>query len=84
MTNKYKYLLCVQNCKDQLQDVMRKSLSTNIVIDLLQLLMPGITANYQKMSPIGSTGRALQALADLATQPKTCEQTEQLMVRILH
>ena len=52
----------------------------NIVIDLLQVLMPSIVENYQKVSPLGSTVRAQKALDDLKTMSKTCDTTDTLMV----
>ena len=50
------------------------------VLDMLQTLLPAITANYDRLSPVGSAGRAMRALQELGTKPKTCETTDQLMV----
>lgn len=54
--------------------------TVNVVVDLLQSLMPSIVEHCQKTSPLGSTQRATQALESLKTTPKIIEITDQLMV----
>ncbi|KAI0242917.1 E3 ubiquitin-protein ligase UBR4 [Lamellibrachia satsuma] len=70
---------CEQLCKQ----IEASTDTGSVVLELLQSLMPNIVENYQKMSPVGSTSRALQALNDLKTLPKTIETTDQLMTATL-
>ena len=70
-----------QGCRGELLDVTRTSQLVETVLDLLNSLLPAVTAHYQKLSPVGSNARAVKALHELATTPKLCEQTDQLMVR---
>ncbi len=51
-----------------------------VILDLLQLLMPGVVESYHKVSPLGSTSRAQKALQDLKTLTKTVETADNLMV----
>lgn len=50
------------------------------VLNMLETILPTLTENYQKVSPMGSTKRAQKALYDLHNLPKTTESTENLMV----
>ena len=47
---------------------------------MMESILPSLTENYQKVSPMGSTQRAQKALTELHNSPKTIESTEQLMV----
>ena len=73
-------VLCFQMHKDALLSKLTHNNTCNIVIDLLQVLMPSIVENYQKISPLGSTVRAQKALEDLKSMAKTCDTTDTLMV----
>ena len=53
------------------------------VLEIMEQIIPPLTANYQNLSPMGSTARAQKALEDLHTRGKKIETTsDQLMVRI--
>ena len=54
--------------------------TVGIILEMLHGLMPGLVENYQKVSPFGSTARAMEALEQLKTQPKVVEMSDQLMV----
>ena len=69
-----------QACKETLLHHLDQSNTVNTVLDLLQALLPSLTENYQKESPLGSTVRAQKALEDLRSHPKNVETTDQLMV----
>ena len=66
--------------KETLLHHLDQSNTVNTVLDLLQALLPSLTENYQKESPLGSTVRAQKALEDLRSHPKNVETTDQLMV----
>lgn len=54
-----------------------------LVLDLLNMLMPSIAENYRQTSVTGGLARVRQALQSLKTLPKTIESSENLMVLIL-
>ncbi len=72
-----------QACKETLLHHLDQSNTVNTVLDLLQALLPSLSDNYQKESPLGSTAKAQTALEQLKTHPKNVETTDQLMVRVV-
>ena len=63
--------------------VFQESTNTvETVLEMLETILPTLTDNYQKVSPMGSSQRAHKALYELHNQPKATENTEQLMVII--
>lgn len=61
--------------------LQEQSQTVKTVLTMLETILPTLTENYQKVSPMGSTKRAQKALHDLHNLPKTTENTENLMVR---
>ena len=60
-----------------------QSNTVQMVLDILQWIVPPMMDTYQDASPLGSTGRAQKALNDLHMQAKKIETTaDQLMVLI--
>lgn len=72
-------------------EIFRESLISHLttsntagtVLELLQYLMPAVVDSCQRNSPIGSSVRAQNALNELHSREKSCEQTDQLMVPTL-
>lgn len=47
---------------------------------MLKTILPSLTENYLKVSPMGSTQRAQKALHTLHNSPKLTQHTDELMV----
>ena len=79
--NKAREALCkqVEGCKELLLNHLEESETVKTVLNMLESILPTLTENYQKVSPMGSTKRAQKALYDLHNLPKTTENTENLM-----
>ncbi|XP_052093919.1 E3 ubiquitin-protein ligase UBR4-like [Mytilus californianus] len=79
--NKAREALCkqVEGCKELLLNQLEQSQTVKTVLTMLETILPTLTENYQKVSPMGSTKRAQKALHDLHNLPKTTENTENLM-----
>ncbi|XP_069121893.1 E3 ubiquitin-protein ligase UBR4-like isoform X2 [Argopecten irradians] len=69
----------VEGSREALLLYMESSNTVKTILNMLQTILPTLTESYQKVSPMGSTQRAQNALYELHTQPKTTETTEQLM-----
>ena len=54
--------------------------TVGVVLDMLKTILPSLTDNYLKVSPMGSTQRAQKALYTLHNTPKLTQPTDELMV----
>ena len=54
--------------------------TVGVVLDMLKTILPSLTDNYLKVSPMGSTQRAQKALYTLHNTPKLTQPTDDLMV----
>lgn len=62
--------------------VQDSSETVGVVLDMLKTILPSLTENYLKVSPMGSTQRAQKALYTLHNSPKLTQHTDELMVCI--
>ncbi|XP_041369615.1 E3 ubiquitin-protein ligase UBR4-like [Gigantopelta aegis] len=81
-SNKSRETLCeqIERFKDVLLSHLESSSTVQSVLEMMEQIIPPLTANYQNLSPMGSTARAQKALEDLHIRGKKIETTsDQLM-----
>ncbi|XP_062622353.1 E3 ubiquitin-protein ligase UBR4-like, partial [Saccostrea cucullata] len=81
LANKTRELLGKQleGCRDLLIGYLDSSETVGVVLDMLKTILPSLTENYLKVSPMGSTQRAQKALYSLHNTPKLTQHTDELM-----
>ncbi|XP_052722001.1 E3 ubiquitin-protein ligase UBR4-like isoform X2 [Crassostrea angulata] len=81
LANKNRELLGKQleGCRDLLIGYLDSSETVGVVLDMLKTILPSLTENYLKVSPMGSTQRAQKALYTLHNSPKLTQHTDELM-----
>ena len=71
---------CFQNYEDALLAALSSHNTNDLVVSLMESLLPIITTNSRHLSPLGCSSRAREALRLLHTEEKKIENIDTLMV----